>query len=323
MRSALVNREVELGHARAALEQERPHQTYRAAANPSSVRKAVGTDEEQVPVNAKRTLFREFAMVVCVAVPAILAYPFVAVYLPQSVTDGVATMTGGLLSTGYAPAPATQAAVPGPAPAPAPERPTAVVTHAVNIRTTYSTKADVVLTLQRDTTVRVLQQHGSWTLVEFSKPGAAGKPQQGWVYSTYLKSQDEPGQPLAAPKAPAKPQNQVSTGAASPAAQGNLPAAPNAGEAQAAPKPPAKPQIQIGTGTITPPARDNLPVTLDAGEAPAAPKAPAMPQYRTGTGATEPSAQGNLPATAGEALAMPVVPVVPANPPEPDQAGRN
>jgi hypothetical protein len=56
--------------------------------------------------------------------------------------------------------------------------------------------------------VNVLEQRGSWTLVEVSAKAGAAKPQQGWVFSTYLKGATIPDQSPAAPQAPAKSANQ-------------------------------------------------------------------------------------------------------------------
>ncbi len=139
-----------------------------------------------------------------VLVPVILAYPYVAVYLPDGLRSGIATVTGGLLSVRVEPLPAA----PRPsAPVAAAPRPTATVTRSANIRSAPATSGAILVTLPRDAMVVVLKVEGSWTQVEIPAKDAAGKPQQGWVFSTYLKS---PAAPKAASEAvkPVGPQAQ-------------------------------------------------------------------------------------------------------------------
>jgi len=184
LRAALVNREVELGHARAALDQARVHQVVQRPGN-APIRRFAGPndDQEEAPSGAKPTFLRDFAIMVCVLVPAIMAYPYIAGYLPDGVRSGISTVTGGLLSVRMEPAPVAPPAV---APAPVAPRATATVARSANVRSTPAAKGAVLVTLPRDAVVIVLQTSGSWTQVEV--PAKDGKPQQGWIFSTYLKS---------------------------------------------------------------------------------------------------------------------------------------
>jgi len=190
LRSALASREVELGHARAALDQARVQQVVPRPGN-APIRRFSGPGEEQEERKrgAKPSFMRDFAIMLGVLVPAIFAYPYVAVYLPDSVRSGIATVTGGLLSVRVEPVPAPR---PAAAPAPAAPRPTATVTRSANIRNAPATTGAILVTLPRDSAVVVLKAEGSWTQVEIPAKDTTSKPQQGWVFSTYLKNPDAP-----------------------------------------------------------------------------------------------------------------------------------
>jgi hypothetical protein len=187
LRKALANQEVELGWARAALDESRPLHLRRAGENlPIGNFEGPVQEPEEPETNttSKRTLVRDCLLVIGLVVPLILFYPWIAAYLPDVVTTNIAAITGGLLSSG-----GTQPAVTHPAAAPvAPpvERPTAMVSKSVNVRATPAVKGSVVVTLQKSASVVVLEQQGNWTRVEVPAKTAAEKPVQGWVYSTYL-----------------------------------------------------------------------------------------------------------------------------------------
>lgn len=211
LRSALASREVELGHARAALDQARVQQVVSRPGN-APIRRFAGPGEEQeeTPRSAKQSLVRDFAIMMGVLVPVILAYPYVAVYLPDGLRSGIATVTGGLLSVRVEPLPAA----PRPsAPVAAAPRPTATVTRSANIRSAPATTGTILVTLPRDAMVVVLKVEGNWTQVEIPAKDAAGKSQQGWVFSTYLKSPaapkpaNEAAKPVNPEVKPAKPES--------------------------------------------------------------------------------------------------------------------
>jgi len=193
LRNALVKSETELGWARSALDQAQPLHLRRAAENlPIGIPQQQQQEEEtEAPVSAKQTLMRDFLMAMAVIVPVILAYPWFANYLPESVRTNLATVTGGVLSTGNERPPAT---VPAAAPAPAPAaiaRPTISVSRSVNVRATPATKAAVLLTLPKGGSLIVLEQSGNWTHVEIPAKVAGAKAQQGWVFTANLAAKKE------------------------------------------------------------------------------------------------------------------------------------
>jgi len=193
LRNALVKSETELGWARSALDQAQPLHLRRAAENlPIGIPQQQQQEEEtEAPVSAKQTLMRDFLMAMAVIVPVILAYPWFANYLPEGVRTNLATVTGGVLSTGNErPAATVPAAAPAPAPA-AIERPTISVSRSVNVRATPATKAAVLLTLPKGGSLIVLEQSGNWTHVEIPAKVAGAKAQQGWVFTANLAAKKE------------------------------------------------------------------------------------------------------------------------------------
>ena len=62
----------------------------------------------------------------------------------------------------------------------------------MNVHATAAVKGAVVVTLQKNASVVVLEQQGNWTHVEIPAKDGTAKPQQGWVYSTYLDTK-KPG----------------------------------------------------------------------------------------------------------------------------------
>jgi hypothetical protein len=247
LRKALAAQEVELGWARAALDESRPLHLHRAGEN-LPITNFQGPDEvqeeSQANAGAKRTLVRDCLLVAGLVVPLIVFYPWIAAYLPNNVQSGIASMTGGLLSAGTD-KPVAAHASPPPAAAPV-QRPTATVAKSVKVRATPVVKGTVVVTLQKGASVVVLEQQGSWTHVEIPAKDAASKPQQGWVYSSYL---DAAGANSAKPNA-AKPsatipnaldQNSAKTGAANPTPASSKAAKPDVAKLDAAKPDVAKP----------------------------------------------------------------------------------
>jgi len=232
LRNALVKSETELGWARSALDQAQPLHIRRAAENlPIGIPQQQQEEETGAPVSAKQTLMRDFLMAMAVIVPVILAYPWFANYLPEGVRTNLATVTGGVLSTGNERPVAT---VPAAAPAPAPvvQHPSIATSRSLKVRATPSTKADVVVSLEKGATLVLLEQNGNWTHVEVPATG-----QQGWVFTANLAAKKEvstsvktDAAAVPVPKNPAPP-------AANPAPADQSPAAasPAANAAPAAP----------------------------------------------------------------------------------------
>jgi len=185
LRAGLVNREVELGHARAALDRARTRTIQNDAPTPQPRRMRSIDDpiEEEPVVSSKRGLVRDFVVAVCVLAPVIFFYPRLEAYLPDEVRTNIAVVTGGLLGGGAEPARQTQVAAPPAKPIIKPK--TAIVNHAANVRATAGAKGTVIVTLPHGASVTVLEQHGNWTLIETIVKD--GKPQRGFVFGSYLK----------------------------------------------------------------------------------------------------------------------------------------
>jgi SH3-like domain-containing protein len=193
LRNALVKSETELGWARSALDQAQPLHLRRAAENmPIGVSVLQQQkDEAETTGSNKHALVRDFLVVMAVVVPAILFYPWFAGYLPEDIRSNLATVTGGLLSTGEErPAVPHAAAL---AAAPVVERPTISLGRSVNVRATPATKGAVLLTLPKGGLLIVLEQSGNWTHVEIPAKDAGVKAQQGWVFSANLAGKKEGG----------------------------------------------------------------------------------------------------------------------------------
>ncbi|HKQ45067.1 MAG TPA: hypothetical protein VJS47_06720 [Rhizomicrobium sp.] len=192
LRATLVNREVELGRVRKALEDTRPPRMQNTPSLPvqGGFRKALDMAAEE-DTGAERSLVREFFIVVCVVAPVFLFYPYLEGYLPDNVRIAVHSMTGGLLGN-VAYAPPVQLAV-APPPPPAVKRPTAIVARSANLRALPAVKGSVVATLERGTPIAVLGQNGNWTEVETRPGDAKTKALRGFVYSTYLKNEAPAG----------------------------------------------------------------------------------------------------------------------------------
>lgn len=81
----------------------------------------------------------------------------------------------------------------GPAPAPAAASPAtkqAVVVRGANVRSAPSGDAEVVLTLTRGTKVTPVEQRGSWTRIQVRRDDGSGQPQEGWIFTSFLKDGD-------------------------------------------------------------------------------------------------------------------------------------
>ncbi|HET7084589.1 MAG TPA: SH3 domain-containing protein [Rhizomicrobium sp.] len=208
LRRTLAKSETELGWARSALDQSQPLHLRRAAENLPIGMPASRIEEEAPAPSAKKTLIRDFLLVMAVALPAILFYPWFAGYLPDGARTTIASVTGGVLSAGTEHPAVTHAVQP--APAPVVQRPSITVSRAIKLHATPATKGTVVLSLPKGGTLTVLEQSGAWTKVEV--PAKDGKPQQGWVYSSSLASKKD------APKEPAAPAPVRATNAAPPPA---------------------------------------------------------------------------------------------------------
>ena len=256
LRKALTNQEVELGWARAALDESRPLHVRKIGEN-LPITNFQGPDDEPQEAETDRgdksTLVRDCLLVAGLVIPLIVFYPWIAAYLPAGAQNGIASVTGGLLSAPSSKAaPVTQAAPP-PA-SPKVQRPTAFVSRSVKLRETPAVKGAAVVTLQKDVSVIVLEQQGSWTHVEVPAKDATGKAQQGWVYSSYLSA-------TAADKSAPKIEKP-------PAASKSATAAPQSASA-------ADKSVTTAADNIVPPAADVSAPATNASATPADNAAPA------------------------------------------------
>ena len=151
-------------------------------------------DGVEAQLKRSRHIAIDLALVFGVIALTVTFYPYIENFLPYSwsrqiddATNSVGTSFNGLFSTDQAPVVA--AAAPAAAPQ-APALPTAGLTHAANLRSGPGVGSAAIATLQSSAKVAVLQQKGNWSLVRVE--GVAGKAQQGWIYSSFLKSAGVP-----------------------------------------------------------------------------------------------------------------------------------
>ena len=233
LRNALVKSETELGWARSALDQAQPLHIRRAVENlPIGASLPQAQEEEtETTGSSKRALVRDFLIVIAVVVPAILFYPWFAGYLPEGVRNSLATVTGGLLSTGNERPAATLPAA-APAPAPVVQHPSIATSRSLKVRATPSTKGDVVVSLEKGATLVLLEQNGNWTHVEVPATN-----QQGWVLSSNLGLKKDSAKDKPAAKEAAKESAPAVTpkSAAAPAVEPAEHKEANPSEVQAAP----------------------------------------------------------------------------------------
>ena len=188
LRKSIAAQAAELGRARAALEQTRPLHIQRSSEiRPlRNIRDVPAEDGQTAGLAKRKGLIRDCIVVAAVVIPLVLLYPWMAVYLPQEVRDGIATATGGLLSVEIVQPAAPHASPKKPLPPPKVERPTAIASRVLNVHASPASKGTVILSLQKNTSVVVLEKRGNWTEIEIAAEGA-GKPRQGWVWSAYLQ----------------------------------------------------------------------------------------------------------------------------------------
>ncbi|HEY2007928.1 MAG TPA: SH3 domain-containing protein [Rhizomicrobium sp.] len=188
LRKSITSQAAELGRARAALEQTRPLHIQRGPENRPlrNFRDVVAEDDQTAGQAKRRGLVRDCIVVAAIVIPLVLLYPWMAVYLPQGVRDGIATATGGLLSVEIVQPGVPHAPPKKSLPPPKIDRPAAIASHALNVHPSPASKGAVIVSLPKNTSVAILEKRGNWTRIEVPAEGA-GKPQQGWVWSAYLQ----------------------------------------------------------------------------------------------------------------------------------------
>jgi hypothetical protein len=189
LRQSVVDQAAELGKAHAAAEQSHPLHLVHSAHNAQNLQ--VGKlrnirDEDEDGGQGKRSVMRDAMMAAAIVIPLVLLYPWIAVYLPDSVRDGIATATGGLLKVDVV-QPAPRIPIQEAPSTPEIKPPLMVADRVLNVRATPATTGAVILSLPKNASVAVLGKQGNWTEIEIQ---AGGKPQKGWVWSAYLQTQN-------------------------------------------------------------------------------------------------------------------------------------
>jgi uncharacterized protein YgiM (DUF1202 family) len=190
LRQSVVDQAAELGKVHAAVEQSIPLHLVHASHNlPIGKLRDIRDDDERDGESRKR-IMRDAMMAASVVIPLVLFYPWIAVYLPDGVRSGIASVTGGLLSVEVAPpAPPVRLPIQEAPAAPEIKRQMAVADRVLNVRDNPATTGAVIQSLPKDVAVTVLGTQGNWTQIEIPAQGT-GKPQQGWVWSAYLQSKN-------------------------------------------------------------------------------------------------------------------------------------
>ncbi|MGD0143227.1 MAG: SH3 domain-containing protein [Rhizomicrobium sp.] len=143
-----------------------------------------------------RRLIRDIVVVALLAASAIVFWPRIESFMPESWQRSIAAFTTSSGSTVAAPPVQTASQTPAAATAAAPQ--TAMVVHAANMRADPAKTAAIVLTLQHGADVAIVNRRNNWTLVRTD--GKNGKAQQGWVYSTNLKADADKTSSAAKPR---------------------------------------------------------------------------------------------------------------------------
>jgi hypothetical protein len=122
-------------------------------------------------------LIRDVVVVAALAAAGILFWPRLQSCIPPGWLPGFAESE-----------PATNVQAPQLAAAPAPRQHMAIVVRPANVHADPTKTAAVISTLQHGREVTIVAVRNSWTLVQVDAKDNSAKPQQGWVYSSFLKS---------------------------------------------------------------------------------------------------------------------------------------
>jgi hypothetical protein len=185
LKSLAAVRDVELAQARASTERARARLTGELhddspRLRPDHVRISRGRGEKRLDAKAKRPLWRDMAIAAAVAAFGILLYPHVVSLLPYDWQPGASSADEEDVAPTAAPVQRPRAPV-------APVfQPTDSIIRSANVRSGPAKTESLVTTLASDVAVVTLEQHDSWTHIRFL--AADGKPHDGWVLSTALKS---------------------------------------------------------------------------------------------------------------------------------------
>jgi hypothetical protein len=186
--ASLAHREIEALEAHAAFEQERVRVDH-AAIVLEERKPSWQADADERRAMFRRRLFRDFAIVACLAGFAFMLFPHVqpvvAEVWPRNLSIQndlqpllqMAGLSSGATATPTATAPAE--------PQPEADLPRALVgVRVANLRESPSTGAAVVVKLARNVEVTTLERRGNWVFVRI---GDGAQQKQGWVSSSVLR----------------------------------------------------------------------------------------------------------------------------------------
>jgi hypothetical protein len=186
LQSALADRDNDLLHARPTPE-SREASSPRIAIRENHDWESAELDEKTS--KTPRRLIRDVVVVAALAASAIIFWPRLESYVPAGWLPGAAESS----STTDA-----QVRLPAPVAAPVPLQRMAIVIRAANVRADPAKTATVMSTLQHGMQVATIGERNNWTLVRIDTKGS--KPQQGWVYSSFLKNEPDGEKPSLAAK---------------------------------------------------------------------------------------------------------------------------
>jgi hypothetical protein len=143
-------------------------------------------EPREEPSKVPLRLIRDIVLVAALAASAIIFWPRLESYIPAGWLPNSAESE---------PVADSQAQAPAPAATPAPEQQMATVLRSANVRANPAKTAAVISTLQHGVQVAVIDTRNNWTLVRIDAKNSNAKPQQGWVYSSFLKSATDSEKP--------------------------------------------------------------------------------------------------------------------------------
>jgi hypothetical protein len=133
-----------------------------------------------------RPLWRDIAIVACVAALGTVLYPTIVALIP----DDWFSQTGQTVPPLHGTAGVPRKPQP-PVAAPVPPQSMDIVIRPAKVHADPSKISAVLATLPRDTKIIPLEQRGNWVLVSIDGIGGEKKHRQGWVYASFLKAVPE------------------------------------------------------------------------------------------------------------------------------------
>lgn len=184
LQSILDSRDIELSRMHATFAPD-----LHVTSDPIAARRRAAAEASQAIAQSRRDLIRDVVVVMGLVMALALIYfrfePVLSGYL-RAVLPTMVVADSGPVAGSVAPeklAPATASAV---------ERDTAIVTRGVNLRAGPSTAASTIATLPRGIEVETIEQRGNWTRVKLRDQHDPSKPQEGWIYNSYIKAAGAP-----------------------------------------------------------------------------------------------------------------------------------